>query len=76
MDLLRNTKNHHEHRITRKLLSRGTSTILPWIIAFCGNTNAVYGTTNTDAGVGIGMKIKENLRFNSKGHQLTENIID
>ena len=31
-----------------------------------GTTNAVYGTTDADAGVGIGMKIIGNLIFNGK----------
>ena len=42
---------------------------------FYGTTNTVYGTTNADAEVGIGMKIRGNLIFNRKGHELAENNI-
>ena len=39
-----------------------------WETRVVGYPQLVYRTTNTDTGVGIGMKIKENLLSNSKGY--------
>ena len=44
---------------------------------FYGTTNAVLtGPPQTDAGVGIGVKIKEILYLTKKGHQLAESNIN
>ena len=38
-----------------------------WVLFGAGTTNTVYGTTFTDAGVGISMK-RQNQQFDKKGH--------